>query len=137
MDHTNAVRFRSAFDDMWRCGDIEPTLQLMRDDVVWINDIGAGPFHRGDGKESLLALVTEWMALFDGTFTQELVDICASDHNVVEILHETGTAQGQRFDNLALYRYELDDNGLVTHVRTYDRDRQAIDEFWANVDIRP
>jgi ketosteroid isomerase-like protein len=137
MDHPNAVRFRSAFDDMWRCGDIEPTLQLMRDDVVWINDIGAGPFHRGDGKESLLALVTEWMALFDGTFTQELVDICASDHNVVEILHETGTAQGQRFDNLALYRYELDDNGLVTRVRTYDRDRQAIDEFWANVDIRP
>ena len=137
MDHPNAVRFRSAFDDMWRCGDIEPTLQLMRDDVVWINDIGAGPFHRGDGKESLLALVTDWMALFDGTFTQELVDICASDHNVVEILHETGTAQGQRFDNLALYRYELDDNGLVTHVRTYDRDRQAIDEFWANVDIRP
>jgi len=137
MDHPNAVRFRTAFNDLWERGDQEPILRLLRDDVIWINDIGAGPFHRIDGKESLLTQLAEWNALFDGGFTHELIDICASDHNVVEILHETGTAQGQRFDNLALYRYELDDNGLVTHVRTYDRDRQAIDEFWANVDIRP
>ena len=133
MEHPNAVRFRSAFDDLWERGELEPTLRLLRDDVVWINDIGAGPFHRGEGKESVLALFAEWMALFDGGFTHELVDICASDHNVVEILHEVGTARGQRFDNLALYRYELDDDGLVTHVRTYDRDREAIDAFWAAV----
>lgn len=41
-------------------------------------------------------------ALFDGTFTQELVDVCAGGSNVVAILHESGTARGQRFDNLAL-----------------------------------
>ena len=113
MDHPNAVRFRTAFDDLWERGELDPTTRLLRDDVVWVNDIGAGPFHRGAGKESVLTLFAEWTALFDGGFAHELVDICASDHNVVEILHEVGTARGQRFDNLALYRYELDDKRIA------------------------
>ena len=133
MEHPNATRFRNAFDDLWAHGDIESSMNLMRDDIVWINDIGAGPFHRFDGKEAVLTLFADWTALFDGGFTHQLVDICASDHNVVQILHETGTARGQYFDNLALYRYELDHDGLATHVRTYDRDREAINAFWAAV----
>jgi hypothetical protein len=93
-DHGPSQRCaRRAFDDLWERGELDPTTRLLRDDVVWVNDIGAGPFHRGPGKESFVTLFAEWTALFDGGFAHELVDIGASDHNVVEILHEVGTAR--------------------------------------------
>jgi hypothetical protein len=81
----------------------------------------------------LLEMLGAWGELFDGTFTQELLDVCASDSNVVAILHEFGTARGQHFDNLALYRHEIGPDGTYVRARTYDRDREAIEAFWAVV----
>ena len=132
MEHPNAVRFRNAFDDLSERGDLEPTIRLLRDDAVWVNDIGAGPFHRGEGKESVIAPFAERMAPFDGDFGYELYTAPATTTWSRSSTRSARRA-GQRFDNLALYRYELDDDGLVTHVRTYDRDREAIEAFWAAV----
>jgi ketosteroid isomerase-like protein len=132
-EHENATRCRVAFEALWQNADLEPTLALLADDVVWINDIGAGPWHEFHGKQGVLDLFTGWMAFFDGGFEHRLIDICASDHTVIEILHEVGTARGQRFDNLAYYHFELDDKGLISHVHTVDRDRENIEAFWAAV----
>ena len=130
MNHPNAAHYRQAYDALWNDTDLGPMLDWLRDDVVWTNDIGAGPFHRFDGKEAVVALWVRWNELFDGGFHQELVDVCASDDNVVAILHEVGSARGHQFDNLALYRYELDTSGQISEVRTYDRDRDAVSRFW-------
>ena len=46
---------------------------------------------------------------------------------------ETGSVKGNHFDNVALFRFELDAEGRVASVSTYDRDREAIKAFWAAV----
>jgi ketosteroid isomerase-like protein len=132
-EHPNAARFRLAFEALWQRGDLAPTHALLREDVHWVNDIGAGPWRDLHGKQAVLEMLAGWMALFDGGFEHQLIDICASDRNVIEILREVGTARGQLFDNLALYRFELDVDGAVAQVRTYDRDRDSIDAFWAAI----
>jgi hypothetical protein len=73
------------------------------------------------------------MSFFDGGFEHRLIDICASDHNVVEILHEVGIAKGQTFDNVAYYHFTLNGEGLISSVLTVDRDRDNIEAFWAAV----
>jgi ketosteroid isomerase-like protein len=137
MEHPNARRFRAAFAGIWERGDMQVIDELVRDDVEWINDIGAGPFRQLDGKPAVYSMFDQWMALFDGGFRHELIDVCASDRNVVEVIHEIGTAKGHVFDNLALYHHELDDHGRVFRVRTYDRDRDAIERFWRLVQFEP
>jgi ketosteroid isomerase-like protein len=132
-EHPNAARYRSAFEQMWQTGDPSAMVGLIDPDVSWSNDIGAGPWREIEGRDQLLEQLGRWGELFEGTFTQELVDVCASDDNVVAILHEQGTARGQRFDNLALYRLELGPSGTYVRVRTYDRDRDAIEGFWSAV----
>jgi ketosteroid isomerase-like protein len=129
-EHPNAMSAREEFEALWQKGDFEPALARMHDEVHWVNDIGAGPWHECRGKQAVADMLAEWMALFDGGFEHQLIDVCASDNNVIQILREVGTAHGQRFDNLALYRFELDADGLVTEVRTYDRDREALVAFW-------
>lgn len=133
VEHANAVQYRAAFETMWQSGDPSPMIELIDPDVSWHNDIGAGPWRDIQGRSQLLEMLGAFGELFEGTFTQELVDVCASDDNVVAILHEFGTARGQRFDNLALYRYELGPDATYIRVRTYDRDREAIEAFWSAV----
>jgi ketosteroid isomerase-like protein len=136
-EHPNATRFRLAFEALWQRADGDPTMALLADDVVWINDIGAGPWHEFHGKQGVETLFTEWMAFFDGGFEHRLIDICASDRTVIEILHEVGTAKGQAFDNVAYYHFTLNDEGLVSSVLTVDRDRENIDAFWAAIGPLP
>ncbi len=131
-EHPNATRARLAFEALWQ-GDPAPSLALLHDDVHWVNDIGAGPWHEFRGKQGFLELFSGWTSFFDGGFEQQLIDTCASDRNVIQILREVGTARGHVFDNLALYRFEFDADGLAIEVRTYDRDREAIAAFWEAV----
>jgi ketosteroid isomerase-like protein len=67
-EHPNATVFRAGFQALWERGDVAPFLTLLRDDVEWINDIGAGPWREIHGKEAVLAFYGEWMQLFDENF---------------------------------------------------------------------
>ena len=40
---------------------------------------------------------------------------------------------GHQLANLALFRFELDVDGRVGSVSTYDRDREATEGFWAAI----
>ncbi|MEO5900008.1 MAG: nuclear transport factor 2 family protein [Ilumatobacteraceae bacterium] len=135
MDHPNAHHYRTTHDALWDRLDIEPLFEWFTDDVQWTNDIGAGPFHRFDGKAAVLSFFEQWTNLFDGGFRHELIDVCASDTNIIAILREVGTARGHTFDNLALYRYQLDDSGRIVSVRTFDQDRESIVQFWEAIDF--
>jgi len=132
MEHPNAQRIRAALTAADQ-GDYELVSGIFRPDVHWINDIGAGPYREAHGIEEVFAMLGQWNGLFDGTFHEEIIDVCGSDDNVVAILHERGSVSGHQFDNLALFRFELDAEGRVVSVRTYDRDREAIEGFWAAV----
>ena len=132
-EHPNATNYRTAFEQMWQTGDATAMVGLIDPDVTWTNDIGAGPWRDIQGRAQLLEMLGHWSELFDGTFTQQLVDVCGSDDNVVAILQESGTARGQRFANLALYRYEIGPDATYVRVRTYDRDREALEAFWSAV----
>jgi hypothetical protein len=133
MEHPNAQRIRAALT-MANEGEYGLISEILRPDVHWSNDIGAGPYREAHGIEEVFTLLGQWNALFDGTFQEEIIDVCGSDDNVVAIMHETGSVNGHRFDNLALFRFELDAEGRVAEVRSYDRDREAIEGFWAAVD---
>jgi hypothetical protein len=103
--------------------------------VVNLNDIGAGPWRENRGREAMMQFWGGWAELFDGTFRQEILDATGFADRVVLIVHETGTVQGQSFDNRAIYLLELDDDGRWTSLRTVDMDHEKVRRFWAAVTL--
>jgi len=136
MKHPNLTRVRDAFDAL-ASGDIEPAFAMMGDDFLNENDIGAGPWRENRGKEGMLRFWTGWMELFDGSFGQEFLDGIGYDDRVVVIMHETGTARDQAFDNRAIYLFELDGSGRWSALRTFDMDREKIRRFWNAITAQP
>jgi|GEM_PF-1984088 len=133
-EHPRAAHARALFHALWDEGDLESPLASLSPGVVWINDIGAGPLRELWGRDDVLAMQLWWFDFFGGTFRHELIDICASDDRVIQVLREIGEKDGHVFDNLALYVFEADatDPDLFARVRTYDRDRADIDDFWSH-----
>ncbi len=129
MEHPNATRIRS----LWQAanaGDQGAADGFVADDIVWSNDIGAGPWREVVGKQACLDFGLAWQELFDFTFTYDVLDACGSDTSVILVLREHGTARGHHFDNQALYHFTLDAEGMVIRIQTYDRDREEIVAFW-------
>lgn len=133
-EHPNATRARALFHALWDDGNTDAALDSLSDEFVWINDIGAGPCREVRGRDGALALQLWWFDFFAGNFRHELVDICASDDRVIEMLREVGEKDGHVFDNTALYVYEVDPvhPERFSGLRTYDRDRENITEFWSH-----
>jgi hypothetical protein len=75
------------------------------------------------------------MVLFDNTFRQEILHGVGYDDRVVLIIHETGVAQGQTFDNRAIYLMELDEAGKYAVLRTMDMDLDKVHRFWSAVSL--
>ena len=132
-EHPRAIQARQLFHALWDDGDMEATIEAMSADVVWVNDIGAGPLRELRGRDQVRALLLWWFDFFDGNCRHELIDVCASDDRVIEVLHEIGEKDGRVFDNVALYVFEVDpqDPDRFARVRTYDRDRANVEEFWS------
>lgn len=129
MEHPNATHIRTLFLAA-NAGDFEAADALTADDIVWINDIGAGPWRELIGRDAVFEFSMAWQTLFDNTWTYDILDACGSDSSVVLVMREHGTARGHHFDNHTLYHFSLDADGKVTRIQTYDRDRDAIAAFW-------
>ena len=132
-EHPRAIQARQLFHALWDDGDMEATIEAMSADVVWVNDIGAGPLRELRGRDQVRALLLWWFDFFDGNCRHELIDVCASDDRVIEVLHEIGEKDGRVFDNVALYVFEVDPQvpDRFARVRTYDRDRANVEEVWS------
>jgi ketosteroid isomerase-like protein len=130
-EHPNAVQAREVFAAL-AGGDLAPAFDLMTDDYVLHNDIGAGPWRELHGKAEVLNFWTRWMELFDNTFHQEVLDVLGYDDRIVMIMHETGEARGTPFDNRAVYLHEIRD-GKWASLRTIDLDPDNCRQFWATV----
>lgn len=131
MEHPNAMQAREVFTAM-AAGDIAPAFDLMTDDYVLHNDIGAGPWRELHGKAAVLDFWTRWMELFHNSFRQEILDVLGYDDRIVMVVHETGQAHGIRFDNRAVYLHEVRDRQW-TALRTIDIDPDNCRRFWASV----
>lgn len=131
-DHPNAAARRSVFLAYWDSGDVAPMLEATSPDYVWCNDEGAGPWRRLEGVGEAMVFAVWWAEFFGGTFRHELIDVCASDDHVIEVLREVGTREGHVFDNVALYLYRLGPDGKYVSLQTFDRDRAAVHEFWSH-----
>ena len=134
-EHPNAVLVRERFAAL-NAGDVAPFYDAVREDFHNVNDIGAGPWHEHHGRDAFFAFFGEFAALFDDEpFGQEVLDILGWDDRVLTVVRETGVAQGQRFDNRALYVLGVDPEGRYTSLYTTDMDQEAIRRFWEGVTL--
>jgi ketosteroid isomerase-like protein len=67
MEHPNATFARNLYTAL-AAGDVATVFDALADDLVMINDIGAGPWRELYGKQAVLEFWGRWMDLFDGTF---------------------------------------------------------------------
>ena len=98
MEHPNATFARNLYAAL-AAGDLATAFDALADDLVLINDVGAGPWRELHGKQAVLEFWGQWMELFDGTFRQEVMYVLGYDDRIVLVIHETGTAQGQAFEH--------------------------------------
>jgi ketosteroid isomerase-like protein len=133
MEHPNATFARNLYAAL-AAGDVATAFDALSDDLVLLNDIGAGPWRELRGKQAVLEFWGRWMELFDGTFRQEVLDVLGYDDRIVLVVHETGMAQGRAFDNRAIYLVGIVD-GKWASLRTMDMDHDKINAFWAAVQV--
>jgi ketosteroid isomerase-like protein len=108
-EHPALADVRHAFAAM-AAGDVEPVDALMADDILNINDVGAGPWRKNRGKDAVWAFYAAFVEVFGGDFHQDLVDARMwGEDRIVLFAHEHGTAKGVRFDTRAIYELDLRD----------------------------
>jgi ketosteroid isomerase-like protein len=129
------IREARALHAAGQAGDFDTVLAAYDPQVVWTNDAAAGPWAgRVEGIDAVAEMFTEFLTFFDGTFTQELLDVCVSADRTVTLLREVGVKDGHRFDNRAVWvdRYA---GGRIVEVTTLDIDRADAERFWEAVGV--
>jgi ketosteroid isomerase-like protein len=126
-------RFTVALHEAGAAEDWDTVLAAYAPDIVWINDPGAGPWAgRFEGIDAVATMFTEYLAYLEGTFTQEIIDVCVSEDRAMTFLIERSAKNGFEFENRAVWiaRFEGD---KVVEVITVDLDRDDALAFWAAV----
>ena len=131
--HPHALRIRENFAAL-AAGDLTAFYEAVHEDFHNVNDVGAGPWREVRGRDAFFGFFAEFAGLFDERpFGQEILEALGWDDRVLCVVHETGVAQGQVFDNRAVYLIALAPDGRLTSLRTTDMDHDTIRRFWAGV----
>ncbi len=87
-EHPNAEPIRRAFDG-FATGDMALMRSLVAEETVW-HIPGRGPL-AGDhyGRDAVFEMFGRLVQASEGTFTQELHDVVASDDHAVALTHAT------------------------------------------------
>jgi ketosteroid isomerase-like protein len=91
--HANAERLRSGYD-AFENGDLQPLLDLLSEDIEWVDStVGplTGAYH---GKAEVSELFGKMMNLYKGNLRVEVVDIIANDDHGIVLTRESGTVDG-------------------------------------------
>jgi ketosteroid isomerase-like protein len=128
-EHPNLVRTREAFEAL-KVGDLEPIMTQTADDIVMVNDLGAGPWRELHGKDAVLGFWYAFAGMFAGTFSQDILGGWGWDDGVLLLIHEHGSANGVAFDNRAVYMLLAGPDGRWSQLRTMDMDRAHLEQFW-------
>ena len=105
--HPNAGQLRRAYD-AFAGGDIQPLLDLLSDDIVWVDStLGplAGSYH---GKAEVPQFFGKMMDVYKGEFAVEVLDILADDDCGVVLTRESGVVDGDRLSWTGVHQYSFD-----------------------------
>jgi uncharacterized protein len=127
-EHPNADPIRRAFDAFAR-GDMEAMRSLVAEDTVW-HIPGRGPL-AGDhyGRDAVFAMFGRLVQTSEGTFTQELHDVTASDDHAVALTHATASRGLHSYDSQDAWVFHLRQD-QIAEAWWRPEDLYAADEFW-------
>jgi uncharacterized protein len=127
-EHRNAEPIRRAFGG-FATGDMAVMRSFVAEDTVW-HIPGRGPL-AGDhyGRDAVFEMFGRLMEASEGTFTQELHDVAASDDHAVALAHATANRGDHRYDGRDAWVFHLRE-GQIAEAWWRPGDLYAADEFW-------
>ena len=127
------VRLTRAMHDAAAAGDFDTVLAAFDPGIVWVNDVGAGPWvGRFEGFDAVATMLAEFLGFFEGTFATDVVDLCGSADRSVSVLDERATKDGVGYENRAVWVFRFEGDKVVEEI-TADLDRDEALAFWAKV----
>ena len=127
-EHLNAEPIRRAFDAFAR-GDLAAMQVLVAEDTVW-HIPGRGPL-AGDhhGRDAVFEMFGRLVQASEGTFTQELHDVLATDDHAVALTHASARRGDHDYDGQDAWVFHLR-QGEIAEAWWRPEDLYAADEFW-------
>src|SRR5512132_3857392 len=127
-EHSNAEPILRSFDAFAR-GDMAGMRSLVAEDAVW-HIPGRGPL-AGDhnGRDAVFEMFGRLMQASEGSFTQELHDVAASDDHAVALTHATARRGAHNYDGQDAWVFHLRE-GQIAEAWWRPEDLYAADEFW-------
>ena len=127
----NAALLREGYG-AFASGDLARLSEMFSPDVVWHTPENQGRLS-GDHKgwDEVLQFVVDTMAMSEGTFRIEILDIMASDDFVVGYVHVTGNGRGRILDDSPIHLYRVDEDGIIVEVTQYAFNQSNVNAFWS------
>lgn len=129
-EHPNVAAVKAMFA-AFRSADLAAIQAAIPQDVVWHFPGRRGRIagsHRG--RQAVLAFLADVVALTDGTFGLDLIDIVGGDENVVALFRGHATRSGRKLDNPTCLRIRFS-GGRPAEIHEFVWDLFAVDEFWS------
>ena len=128
--HPNVTMIRDLFTAFAE-GDLATIERTVPDDAVWHFPGRSGRLagvHRG--RDAILAFLLNVVALTEGSFDLELIDVLADDRWGVALFRGSGRRRGRTLDNPTCLRMRLE-NQQVVEVHEFVWDLYHVDDFWS------
>jgi uncharacterized protein len=128
-EHPNAEPIRRSFD-AFASGDMATMRSLVAEDTVW-HIPGRGPL-AGDhyGRDAVFEMFGRLVQASEGTFTQKLHDVLASQDHAVALTYATARRGDHDYDSQDVWVFHLR-GGEIAEAWWRPGDLYAADEFWA------
>jgi ketosteroid isomerase-like protein len=129
MSHPHEDLLRSAYAAFGQ-GDIPTVMATMAADIVWTVPGRTGFAGTYKGHDEVLGFFGKLMEAAEGTFTLEVLDVCANDSYVYAQVHETASRNGATLDQYGVHVWKMA-GGKAVEFFGMSRDPYAEDEFFA------
>jgi len=124
--HPKTELLRNA-DDAFERGDLQPLLDLLSDDIEWV-DSTLGPLagtYRG--KAGVPQFFGKMMDIYKGNLRVEVLDILANDDHGIVLTRESGTVEGDPIAWNSVHEFSFSDGRVKRFVSYGSAEYQR---FW-------
>lgn len=129
-EHPNVAAVRSLFA-AFRTADLAAITAEIPENLVWHFPGSRGRIageHRG--RDAVLAFLANVVALTDGTFELDLIDVVGGDRHVVALFRGHGERNGKVLDNPTCLRIRFD-AGRPAEIHEFVWNLPEVDDFWS------
>jgi ketosteroid isomerase-like protein len=130
MEHPNVAAVRAMFA-AFRSADLASIMATVPENLTWHfpgrRGLIAGT-HRGQA--AVLDFLGRVVALTDGTFGLDIIDIVGSDEHVVALFRGHGRRGDRTLDNPTCLKIRFND-GQPVEIHEFVWDLFAVDDFWS------